>query len=63
MANRRLLLTPSGSEKCAGHHQRASVCNQELASAAQNTPKMQSLFVEAVRIAHDVFLRARFFIA
>eukprot|EP00959_Pyramimonas_sp_CCMP1952_P027778 582940-Pyramimonas_sp.AAC.1 len=57
MANRRILLTPFERKRCSGHHQHASVCNKELPMAAQYTPKMQSLFVESVQIAHDL-LRA-----
>eukprot|EP00959_Pyramimonas_sp_CCMP1952_P067817 1415356-Pyramimonas_sp.AAC.2 len=59
MASHRLLLTPFERKRCTGRHQHASVCNKELARAAQSTPKMQSLFVDAVQIAHDVFLVSR----
>eukprot|EP00959_Pyramimonas_sp_CCMP1952_P406939 8528799-Pyramimonas_sp.AAC.2 len=55
MANHRLLLTPIERKRCTGHHQHASVCNRELARAALDTPKMQSLFAEAVQLAHVVF--------
>eukprot|EP00959_Pyramimonas_sp_CCMP1952_P112342 2348975-Pyramimonas_sp.AAC.1 len=55
MANHRLLLTSADRKRCSGHHQHASVCNKELSMAAQSTSKMQSLFVEAVQIAHDLF--------
>eukprot|EP00959_Pyramimonas_sp_CCMP1952_P423050 8861835-Pyramimonas_sp.AAC.1 len=56
MASHRLLLTPFERKRCAGHHRRASVCNEELIMAAQYTPKMQSLFVEAVHHVHDMVL-------
>eukprot|EP00959_Pyramimonas_sp_CCMP1952_P146319 3063119-Pyramimonas_sp.AAC.1 len=56
MANRRLLLTSFESKRCTGHHQPASVCKEERARAARYFPNMQSLFVETVQIAHDMFL-------
>eukprot|EP00959_Pyramimonas_sp_CCMP1952_P292612 6119953-Pyramimonas_sp.AAC.1 len=46
---------PLGRRRCAGHHQHASVCNRELPMAAHHTPHMQSLFVDAVQIARDLF--------
>eukprot|EP00959_Pyramimonas_sp_CCMP1952_P184818 3864466-Pyramimonas_sp.AAC.1 len=55
MASHRSLLTPFDNQRCTGHHHHASLCNKELAKAAQYTPKMQSLFVEAVQISHDTF--------
>eukprot|EP00959_Pyramimonas_sp_CCMP1952_P433937 9086972-Pyramimonas_sp.AAC.1 len=55
MANRRLLLTRFERKRCIGHHQHASACNRELSVAAQTTSKMQSLFVDAVRMGHDLF--------
>eukprot|EP00959_Pyramimonas_sp_CCMP1952_P303551 6352313-Pyramimonas_sp.AAC.1 len=54
MANHRLLLTPLKRRRCNGHRPHASVCKKELSMAAQYTPKMQSPFVEAVQIAHDL---------
>eukprot|EP00959_Pyramimonas_sp_CCMP1952_P146634 3069260-Pyramimonas_sp.AAC.1 len=59
MANHRLLLTPFERNRCIGHHQNASVCNKELPMTAQYTPNLQSLFVEAVQIAHDLFQETR----
>eukprot|EP00959_Pyramimonas_sp_CCMP1952_P086498 1809274-Pyramimonas_sp.AAC.1 len=56
MANLRLLPTHFERKRCTGHHQHSSVCNKELARAAQYTPKMQSLFVEASQLAHDMLL-------
>eukprot|EP00959_Pyramimonas_sp_CCMP1952_P141137 2953972-Pyramimonas_sp.AAC.1 len=56
MANRRLLLTPFERKRFTGHHQHASACRKDLARAAQYSPKMLSLFVDAVQIAHDMFL-------
>eukprot|EP00959_Pyramimonas_sp_CCMP1952_P050996 1065192-Pyramimonas_sp.AAC.1 len=56
MANRRLLLAPFERKWCSGHHQHALVCSEELSRTAQYTPKMQSLFVDAVQIAHDLYL-------
>eukprot|EP00959_Pyramimonas_sp_CCMP1952_P265571 5552742-Pyramimonas_sp.AAC.1 len=56
MANHRLRLTPFERKRCTGHHQHASVCSTDLARAAQCTPKMQPPFVDAVQIAHDLFL-------
>eukprot|EP00959_Pyramimonas_sp_CCMP1952_P139647 2922613-Pyramimonas_sp.AAC.1 len=49
------LLTPLDRKRCTGRHQRASVCNRELAKAAQYISKKQPLFVEAVRIAYEMF--------
>eukprot|EP00959_Pyramimonas_sp_CCMP1952_P431810 9043295-Pyramimonas_sp.AAC.1 len=56
MANHRLLLAPFERKRCAGHPQHASVHNKELSLSAQCTLKMQSLFVDAVQIARDLFL-------
>eukprot|EP00959_Pyramimonas_sp_CCMP1952_P143314 3000238-Pyramimonas_sp.AAC.1 len=55
MANHRLLLALPERRRCAGHHQHAPVCNEELSMAAHYTSRMQSLFVDAVKIAHDLF--------
>eukprot|EP00959_Pyramimonas_sp_CCMP1952_P401387 8410594-Pyramimonas_sp.AAC.1 len=54
VANRRLLLTPFTRKWCSGHHQHASACNRELTTAAQYTPTMQLVVVDAVQIAHDL---------
>eukprot|EP00959_Pyramimonas_sp_CCMP1952_P045792 956889-Pyramimonas_sp.AAC.1 len=59
MANHSLLLTLFERKRCNGHHQHASVCNKELSIAAQHTPNMQSLLVEYVQIAHDLFRTTR----
>eukprot|EP00959_Pyramimonas_sp_CCMP1952_P383659 8040190-Pyramimonas_sp.AAC.1 len=53
------MFTPIDRKRCSGHRQHASVCNKELSMAAQYTPKMQSLFVESVQIAHDLFQTIR----
>eukprot|EP00959_Pyramimonas_sp_CCMP1952_P393989 8255351-Pyramimonas_sp.AAC.1 len=55
VANHRLLFTLLERKRCTGHHQHAAACNRELSMAAQYTPKMQSLFVEAAQISHDLF--------
>eukprot|EP00959_Pyramimonas_sp_CCMP1952_P441825 9249410-Pyramimonas_sp.AAC.1 len=55
MVNHRLLLTHFERRRCAGHHQHASVCNRDLSMAAHCTPQIQSLFVDAVQIAHGLF--------
>eukprot|EP00959_Pyramimonas_sp_CCMP1952_P407887 8548092-Pyramimonas_sp.AAC.1 len=59
MANHRLVLILLERKRCSGHHQHVSVCKKELSMAAQYTPKMQSLFVESVHIAHDLFQATR----
>eukprot|EP00959_Pyramimonas_sp_CCMP1952_P409664 8585571-Pyramimonas_sp.AAC.1 len=59
MADHRLLVTPFERERCAGHHQHLSVCNKELSMAARYTSRTQSLFVDAVQIAHDLFQVSR----
>eukprot|EP00959_Pyramimonas_sp_CCMP1952_P138435 2897561-Pyramimonas_sp.AAC.1 len=46
---------PFERRRRAGHHQHASVCNHRLSMAAHYTSKMQSIFVDAVQIAHDPF--------
>eukprot|EP00959_Pyramimonas_sp_CCMP1952_P406080 8510551-Pyramimonas_sp.AAC.1 len=59
MAYHRSLLTPFDNKRCTGHRQHASVCNKDLAKAAQYIPKMPSLCVEAVQIADDMFAVSR----
>eukprot|EP00959_Pyramimonas_sp_CCMP1952_P219798 4595576-Pyramimonas_sp.AAC.1 len=59
MANHRLLLTPFERKRCDGHRPHASLCNKELSMAAQYAPKVQSLSVEAVQIADDLFQTTR----
>ena len=59
MANHTAILAPFHNKRCNGQHQHASVCNKELAKAAQYSAKMQSLFVDAVQIAHDLFASNR----
>eukprot|EP00959_Pyramimonas_sp_CCMP1952_P080972 1691767-Pyramimonas_sp.AAC.1 len=54
MVNHYLITTPFERKRCDGHHPHASACNAELSTAAQFTPKMQSLFIEALQIAHNL---------
>eukprot|EP00959_Pyramimonas_sp_CCMP1952_P289890 6062885-Pyramimonas_sp.AAC.1 len=58
-ANHRSILTPFENKRCTGHHQHASARNRALAKTAQCTPKMQSLFAEAVQNAHDMVAVSR----
>ena len=59
MANYEAILQPFRSQVCAGYHKHATLCNKELTTAAQYTRKMQSLIVDAVKIAKDVFATGR----
>eukprot|EP00959_Pyramimonas_sp_CCMP1952_P133402 2789517-Pyramimonas_sp.AAC.1 len=51
------MFKPFENKRCSGNREHAEARNGELAQAAQHTPKMQPLIVDAVQIAKSLHAR------